>query len=283
MRNRTGIFAAGLILVVATPALGAGTGSGFVINQDGYIITNKHVVTERFRDKKKNVWERECKRLHVKSTAIRGPARIVGRDRANDLAVIKTGSIGKIASVDRDRPKAAVANKRPVGSGMRSLGEELADRSQPLPTIRQVTQSEPQGSASGVLRFAARSVTPGQNVNLFGFPLGERVSSQMKVTRGIVVSTMGLDNNSNVIQIDAAVNPGNSGGPLLDGSGNVVGIAVSLLEGTQGFNFPVNATVAKQLMDSLNVSYDTMPSTNSVSAEEQYKRVRPYVVLITCY
>ena len=283
MKSSVSLLAAGLCMALSSPSSAKSFGTGFVINPDGYIITNNHVVVNRMKDKDNNVWEQECRRLTVKSDAIRGTARIIGRDKINDLAVIKVGSIGSAASANTDRRRTVEVQSRRLEGGMRSLGEELADRSLPVSSIREATRPAPERSSADMLRFAARPVTPGQQINLFGYPLGEYISSQMKVTRGIVVSTMGPGNNSSLIQIDAATNDGNSGGPILDGSGNVVAVLSSGYDEFQGFNFGVNAAVAKQLMNSLGVSYATNPSNKSMSTEQQYKRVRPYVVFITCY
>ena len=52
----------------------------------------------------------------------------------------------------------------------------------------------------------------------------------MKVTKGIVSALTGMENNFSNIQIDAALQPGNSGGPILDDKGNVIGVAVAKLD-----------------------------------------------------
>jgi hypothetical protein len=69
-----------------------------------------------------------------------------------------------------------------------------------------------------------------QEIYVAGFPFGKRVSSSVKVTKGIVSSMTGLGDNYSNIQIDAAVQPGNSGGPILDSKGNGIGVSVSKLE-----------------------------------------------------
>jgi S1-C subfamily serine protease len=283
MKSTVGLFAAGLCMAFSSPSSAESFGTGFVINSDGYILTNNHVVVNPVKAKNKKVREEECRRLTVKNNTFRGTARIIGRDKINDLAVIKVGSIGSAAPANANKRRTVEVRSRQLGGGMRSLGEELADRSLSVSSIEEGRRPAPERYSAGALRFAARSVTPGQQINLFGYPLGEYISSQMKVTRGIVVSTMGPGNDSSLIQIDAATNDGNSGGPILDGSGNVVAVLSSGYDAFPGFNFGVNVAVAKQLMDSLGVPYATDPSNNSISTEQQYKRVRPYVVFITCY
>lgn len=67
----------------------------------------------------------------------------------------------------------------------------------------------------------------GEDVVAFGYPLSDALSSSVKLTRGIVSSLSGPGNNYSEIQIDAAIQPGNSGGPVLNMEGQVVGVASS--------------------------------------------------------
>ena len=69
----------------------------------------------------------------------------------------------------------------------------------------------------------------GESVIAYGYPLTGLLSSDAKLTRGEVNSLRGLRDNPDQMQISAPVQPGNSGGPLLDMQGNVVGVIVSKL------------------------------------------------------
>ena len=69
-----------------------------------------------------------------------------------------------------------------------------------------------------------------QDIYVAGYPFGAKISSSIKVTKGIVSSLSGIGNNYSNMQIDAALQPGNSGGPILDERGNVVGVAVAKLD-----------------------------------------------------
>ena len=84
-------------------------------------------------------------------------------------------------------------------------------------------------SNNGFLALSSDGAFLGDNVIAAGFPLAGTLSDDLKVTRGIVSSMSGLNNNYSEYQIDAAVQSGNSGGPLIDASGNVVGVVVSQL------------------------------------------------------
>jgi len=90
-----------------------------------------------------------------------------------------------------------------------------------------------------------QEVRQGQEVMAIGTPHGV---FQNTVTRGIVSSIRQLDKVV-VLQTDTALNPGNSGGPLLDRAGRVVGINTLSFRGSQGLNFAVAVDHAKALMD----------------------------------
>ena len=102
-----------------------------------------------------------------------------------------------------------------------------------------------------------------QDVYVAGFPFGDKVSTSIKVTKGIVSSLTGLGNNFSNIQIDAALQSGNSGGPILDDFGNVVGVAVAKLDSKYMFdefgiipentNFGVKSSVVRSVLESNNV------------------------------
>ncbi len=69
----------------------------------------------------------------------------------------------------------------------------------------------------------------GEDVIAVGYPLSGQLSDSVKITKGIVSSLSGMGNNSAQIQIDAALQPGNSGGPIIAEDGSVVGIASASL------------------------------------------------------
>ena len=95
-------------------------------------------------------------------------------------------------------------------------------------------------------------------------------------------SLTGIGNNYSEIQIDAAVNPGNSGGPVLDQSGNLVGVVVAQIPEAQGFNFAIKSMIVANFMDTLGVAYMESTSNRDIAIDELYQRARRTVVLITC-
>ena len=104
-----------------------------------------------------------------------------------------------------------------------------------------------QGSASQpfLSMGTSQSLQPGQEVVVIGSALG---TLQNSVSRGIV---SGLRNSGGVtlVQSDAAANPGNSGGPMLDRTGRVVGILTAGYKGQQGLNFAVSIDHARDILE----------------------------------
>ena len=94
----------------------------------------------------------------------------------------------------------------------------------------------------------------GESIAVYGFPLFGLLASGGNFTLGNVTALAGLHDDSRILQISAPVQPGNSGGPLLDESGSVVGIVVSKLNAiklalatsdlSQNINFAIKASTA---------------------------------------
>ncbi|MBO1075835.1 trypsin-like peptidase domain-containing protein [Roseomonas marmotae] len=115
------------------------------------------------------------------------------------------------------------------------------------------------GNPGPALAFrAGPAVRRGEGVVAYGFPLPGLLSSDPKLTRGEVNGLNGLGDNPSQYQISAPVQPGNSGGPLLDLQGNIVGVVVSKLNAgavsrrtgdiAQNINFAVKGTAAADFL-----------------------------------
>lgn len=107
------------------------------------------------------------------------------------------------------------------------------------------------------LQISARAPVQGENITVLGFPASSR---EMVATRGIVSATT---LNGAAFQLDAAVNPGNSGGPVLSDDGEVIGIAFAKLFGYESINYAISAATIRA---SLN-----FPSQVGMDREDIYQ------------
>ncbi len=127
----------------------------------------------------------------------------------------------------------------------------------------------------------SEAVELAEEVRAVGFPLSDVLGSSIKVTRGSVAGIV-AKRRGKVFQIDAVVNPGNSGGPLLDGRGAVVGVVNAQLVGLQiskvGFAVPVN--YAKAMLAKHHVKFQTATGSK-LDGPALAKRVSPSVGLVT--
>ncbi|MDB2423055.1 trypsin-like peptidase domain-containing protein [Paracoccaceae bacterium] len=131
-----------------------------------------------------------------------------------------------------------------------------------------------------------------QDIYVAGFPFGDKFSTSVKVTKGIISSLTGLGNNFSNIQIDAALQSGNSGGPILDDFGNVIGVAVSKLDAKYMFeefgiipentNFGIKSSVVRSVLDSNEV--DSPPANQSaISKSKLGKMISSGTYYISCW
>ncbi len=138
-----------------------------------------------------------------------------------------------------------------------------------------------------------RGIRPGDSVVAIGFPLRRVLAHEAIVTTGTVSALAGPRNDRNLMQITAPVQKGNSGGPVLDLGGNVVGIVASKLDALkiarktgdlpQNVNFAVNGSVARIFLDAEGIKYRIGKVTKSLSAAEVAARARKYTVLLECW
>ena len=172
---------------------GMGSGSGVIFSQDGYILTNNHVV------------EGASALAVVFADSSRREAKLIGTDPLNDVAVIKVeGSVPAVAM----------------------LGDSAA-------------------------------LQPGETVLAIGSPLG---NFRNTVTAGVVSAlNRSVGSMEGLIQTDAAINSGNSGGPLINLAGEVVGINTLVVRGdsndysssaapVEGLGFSVPSSIFRSVM-----------------------------------
>jgi S1-C subfamily serine protease len=144
-----------------------------------------------------------------------------------------------------------------------------------------------------VALFGNAAPRPGETVVAFGFPLSGLLSSSGSVTSGTISATAGPQDDSRLIQITAPVQPGNSGGPLLDSSGAVVGVVVSMLDALaiakvtgevpQNVNFAIKTAIVRVFLDSNHVAYRVARSTPKQDVPEIARKAQQFTVRVECW
>ncbi|MPW25277.1 trypsin-like serine protease [Alkalibaculum sp. M08DMB] len=182
-----------------------GIGSGFIVTQDGYILTNHHVVTED--PKKITVSLKDGRSLE---------ATKIWSDAILDLAVIKIDATGLPVAILGDSESLA------VGQMAIAIGNPLG-----LTFERTVT--------AGIVSALNRSIISGNTIA------------------------------EDLIQTDASINSGNSGGPLLNNRGNVIGINTYKIDSGEGMGFAIPINIAKPIVNQIINNGEFKPTMMGIS------------------
>ncbi len=184
----------------AVSSAGAGSGTGIVMTNDGYILTNAHVVDGA-----------AAITVAASGSNKERPARVVGISSCDDLAVIKVD--------DTSGLKPATFGK----SGDQKVGEDVA---------------------------------------VLGYPLGSSIGTDLSITRGIISKLdLALEPYQSLIQTDAAINHGNSGGPMVNRKGQVIGINTLSVAGTSlgtNIGFAISSDLAQQIIPDLQNGHNRL-------------------------
>lgn len=132
----------------------------------------------------------------------------------------------------------------------------------------------------------------GQDIVVFGFPLSNDLSSSGNLTTGNISALAGIGNNSTRYQISAPIQPGNSGGPMFDRSGAVVGVVVSSLNEMrtlsrtgaipQNVNFAVKGAFVKSFLNAHRIEYSESAGGKSMDTSEVAEQAQDVSVHIIC-
>lgn len=173
------------------------TGTGFLVGDLGYFITNKHVISGD-NSNITIVFKVEGKDVKVK-------AKLIMTSIENDIALLK---------IDDNIIKNILSKGNPI---------KLRDK----------------------------EITMGEATTVLGYPLPGIMGQSLKLTTGIVNSTSGFSDDINEFQMSAQIQPGNSGSPIFDAKGSLVGIAVSSLRSGQNVNYGIKAKFIKELIPNI--------------------------------
>ncbi len=136
------------------------------------------------------------------------------------------------------------------------------------------------------------SASSGESVIAIGFPLSGLLASEPIVSTGIVSATAGLRDDSRYLQVSAPVQPGNSGGPLLDESGLIIGVVVSKLNAAavfeitgdipQNVNFAIAPTPLRGFLESAGARYVALDRRPGRRVEDVVSASRASTVHLQC-
>ncbi|MBR4198642.1 MAG: trypsin-like peptidase domain-containing protein [Bacteroidales bacterium] len=138
----------------------------------------------------------------------------------------------------------------------------------------------------GVLPYgvSARIADVGEDVFVLGYPLTQTMGYEIKLTNGIVSSLTGFKGDVSLYQMTAPIQPGNSGGPMFDKNGNVIGIVVSSHANAENVEYAIKTAYLKILIESagLNIVFPNNNTISAMSLPEKVKRVKNFVYYIEC-
>jgi hypothetical protein len=148
-------------------------------------------------------------------------------------------------------------------------------------------------SAASIAMFReGLPVRAGDAIVALGYPLSGVLATEANVSVGNVSALAGVADDSRYLQISAPVQPGNSGGPLLDASGHLVGIVTAKLNALrvarftgdipENVNFALKAEVARTFLDSKGIKYQMERSDKQLSPADVGDIGRPFTVRIEC-
>jgi S1-C subfamily serine protease len=130
-----------------------------------------------------------------------------------------------------------------------------------------------------------------EDVYVAGYPFGNSISTSIKVTKGIVSSLVGVGDNFSNMQIDAALQPGNSGGPVINEYGHVIGVAVAKMDYKnsiekfgaipENINFSIKSSTLMNLIESEDVKI-SHAIEKEISKKEIGKNLTESTFLLAC-
>ncbi len=217
-----------------------GAGSGFIVSEDGLVLTNKHVVKDK-----------AAKYTVIVNDGKKYEAKVLALDPVQDLAIIKisdpstgSGQAAKFPSI-----KLGNSDGIQIGQGAIAIGNALGQFSNTV--------------SVGVISGLGRTVNASDQTGSFSETL------------------------EGTIQTDAAINQGNSGGPLLNLRGEVIGVNVATATGAQsiGFAIPINlaARDINQIIKTNKITYPFLGVRYLLvdeSVKEKYKLSVDYGALV---
>lgn len=122
----------------------------------------------------------------------------------------------------------------------------------------------------------------GTDVLVLGYPMTTVMGQEIKLTTGIISSKTGYQGNPANYQISAALQPGNSGGPVFDGEGNLIGIVVSGITQAENVGYCIKLSYLRSLVESCSdrIAFDYSNRISNLPLTEKIKKITPFVYFV---
>ncbi|MCI8998824.1 MAG: serine protease [Muribaculaceae bacterium] len=125
----------------------------------------------------------------------------------------------------------------------------------------------------------------GEDVFVLGYPLTSTMGEEIKLTTGIISSKTGFKGDVRLYQFSAPIQPGNSGGPLFNAKGNIIGVVSAKHSGTENVGYAIKSIYLKNLIES-TIDASILPTSSAVSNLTRpglVKKYKDYVFIICCF
>lgn len=124
----------------------------------------------------------------------------------------------------------------------------------------------------------------GEEIFVLGYPLTSTMGDEIKLTTGVISSKTGFQGDVSLYQISAPIQPGNSGGPLFDYQGNLVGIVNAKHKGAENVGYAIKTSYLKNLIES-SITTSILPNDNQTAGlplTSKVKSLKNFVYMISC-
>lgn len=213
------------------------------------------------------------------------PAPAAGRSTGTGFVVNRSGFVATNNHVVADCKSISVSQPSDTSLAAAVVARDAAN------DLALLKIAEPRYEAASFRKDKA--IRPGDPIVAYGFPLaGDILTTQGNVTTGTVSALAGPGNDTRMYQITAPIQPGNSGGALLDSSGNVIGIVSSTLNVLtvaartgnlpQNVNFAIKDSLVKAFLESNGIAYGSATSTPRKETADIGDMARKFSVLVEC-
>lgn len=252
-----------------------GVGSGFFVTGDGYVVTNAHVVTDDPDELRYALVENALGRL-IQKDIDDFTSELGGRAKEHHIEMLKKAAVNfylkylQIGQINRSVAVHLGANVPGVASITKPVEAEVLQNALGEPTPgKDVAVLKVSGQDFPTLDIGDdTALVVGDSIYPFGYPadatffaaFDESSINEPSITSGLVSSKKQMQGGWEVIQTEAAIRGGNSGGPVFDKHGKVIGISTFGLRDpstgamAQGANFVIPMTVVKEFLQRANVS-----------------------------